>query len=230
MPAQPVGHADFLSELNESDSLAALKSAHSEKSVLVCSIGTPPKSLKTFIDNFMDKRAILTSGLKDQSLPTDREISFKFHVGTETYFMKTFIKAHLNRYYFDMNSKVIQLKRRREPRYFVPKKWNQTASLLVNSLKSISCTVVDLSLSGIRFEISGKQQIPVYQRDDIVSIKFQIHKRAEVSATAIVRFVLNKPDKSVVIGLEFAKITDVQSARVASLVQDILLFGTTSKK
>ena len=225
MSAAQVGSADFLSELNETDSLAALQSAHSEKSVLVFSIGSPPKSYKTSIDNFLDKRAILTSNLKEHNLPSDREISFKFHVGTETYFIKTFVKSHLNRHYFDMTSKVLQLKRRREPRYWIPKKWNQSASL-----QSVPCAVVDLSLSGVRFEFSGKQKVPILQRDDIVSVKFQIHKRSEIAATAIVRFVLNKPDKSAIMGLEFAKITDVQSERVASLVQDIILFGTTSKK
>ena len=180
MTAAQVGSADFLSELNEKDSLAALKSAHSEKSVLVFSIGTPPKPHKTSIDNFLGKRAILTSSLKEPALPEDREVSFKFHVGTETYFIKTFIKSHLNRYYFDMASKVLQLKRRREPRYLVPKKWSQSAAL-----QSVPCSVVDISLSGIRFEFSGKHTIPVLQRDDIVSVKFQIHKRSEVAATAI---------------------------------------------
>lgn len=225
MSESSVGSADFLSELNATDSLKALKSAHSQKSVLVFSIGTPPKPYKTSIDNFMDKRAILTSNLKEHNLPSDREISFKFNVGTETYFIKTFIRSHLNRYYFDMTSKVLQLKRRREPRYLIPKKWIQSASL-----HSVPCTVVDISLSGIRFEFSGKHKFPVLQRDDIVSIKFQIHKRSEVAATAIVRFVLSKPDQSAIMGLEFAKITDVQSERVASLVQDIILFSTTSKK
>lgn len=224
MSAAQVGSADFLSELNASDSLAALKSAHSEKSSLVFSIGTPPKPYKTSIDNFLDKRAIL-AGLKDHNLPSDREISFKFHVGTETYFIKTFIKSHLNRYYFDMTSKVLQLKRRREPRYLVPKKWSQTASMQSNP-----CTVVDLSLSGIRFEFSAKQKLAVYQRDDIISLKFQIHKRGEVSATAIVRFILSRPDNSVIMGLEFADISEVQSKRVASLIEDIIIFSSVSKK
>ena len=146
MSAAQLGSADFLSELNETDSLAALRNAHSEKSVLVFSLGTPPKPYKTSIDNFLDKRAILTSNLKEHNLPSDREISFKFNVGTETYFIKTFIKSHLNRYYFDMTSKVLQLKQRREPRYLVPKKWSQSASL-----QSVPCSVVDISLSGIRF-------------------------------------------------------------------------------
>lgn len=225
MSAAQVGSADFLSELNESDSLAALRSAHSEKSSLVFSLGTPPKPHKTSIDNFLDKRAILTSELKDYNLPSDREISFKFHVGTETYFIKTFIKSHLNRYYFDMTSKVLQLKRRREPRYLIPKKWSQTASM-----QSVPCTVVDLSLSGIRFEFSAKQKLAAYQPDDIVTLKFQIHKRGEVAATAIVRFILKRPDKSVIMGLEYANITDVQSKRVASLIEDIILFSSVSKK
>lgn len=224
MSEAPVGSADFLSELNESDSLAALRSAHSEKSSLVFSIGTPPKPFKTSIDNFLGKRAILTSELKDYNLPADKEISFKFHVGTETFFIKTFIKSHLNRYYFDMASKVLQLKRRREPRYLIPKRWNQSASM-----QSLTCKVIDLSLSGIRFEFSGKQKMPEYQRDDIVSLRFQIHKRAEVSAKAIIRFILNRPDKTSIMGLEFAEISDVQSKRVASLIEDIILFSSVSK-
>lgn len=225
MAAAPVGSADFLSELNETESLAALRSAHSENSALVFSIGSPPKPYKTSIENFLDKRAILTSNLKEYNLPSDREISFRFKVGTETYFIKTLVKSHLNRYYFDMTSKVLQLKRRREPRYLVPKKWHQSAVL-----QSVPCSVVDISLSGIRFEFSGLHKVPVLQRDDIVLIKFQIHKRSEVAATAIVRFMVNQPEKKAIVGLEFAKITDVQSERVASLVQDIILYSKTSKK
>lgn len=232
MPSAPVGHADFLSELNESDSLAALRSAHSEKSVLVFTVGSPPKPVKTFIDNFNDKRAILNSELKEHALPADREISFKFHVGTETYFIKTFIKSHMNRYYFDMSSKVLQLKRRREPRYLVPKKWNQTAAIQLQNyrLPDLSCTVLDISLSGIRFEIHAGQKIPGFVRDDIISLKYQIYKRGEITATAIVRFLLVKPNMPTIIGLEYGNISEVQSKRVASLIDDIILFASTNKK
>lgn len=232
MPTAPVGHADFLSELNESDSLAALRNAHSEKSVLVFNVGTPPQPLKTFIYNFLDKRAILPSELKKFALPNDKEISIKFNVGTETYFIKTFIKTHLNRYYFDMSSKVMQLKRRREPRYLIPKRWKQTAAVILNPIKQtqLNCTVVDISLSGIRFEISTNQTVPNFAPDNIIALKFQIYKRGEISATAIIRFILIRPKKPVVMGLEFADISEVQTKRVASIIEDIALFSAVTKK
>ena len=230
MPSQPVAQADFLSELNESDSLFALRSAHSENSVLVFNFGTPPKPLKTYIENFLDKRVVLTGKLNNFSFPADRAISFKFQVGTETYFIKTFVKSHLNHYYFDMSSKVQQLKRRREPRFLIPKKWKQSATIILNPAQQLRCSAVDISLSGIRFEIMAEQAVPHFVRDDIIALKFQIHKRAEMSATAIVRFILNRPNLPVIMGLELADTTEVQKSRIASLIEDITLFGSVTKK
>lgn len=225
-----VGNAEFLSELNESDSLAALRNAHIAKSVLVFAVA--PKPIKSFIDNFHDKRAILPSEFRELFLPTDKEISIKFNVGTEVYFIKTFIKTHMNRYCFDMSCKVMQLKRRREPRYLIPKRWTQSAAIVLNSAKQISvaCSVVDISQSGIRFEVAAKQTLPNFSRDDIIAIKFQIYKRAEVTASAIVRFALKRPGLTGIVGLEFANISDVQSKRVASIIEDIIMFSAVTKK
>jgi c-di-GMP-binding flagellar brake protein YcgR len=128
-----------------------------------------------------------------------------------------------------MNLKVIQLKRRREPRFNIPKKWPQSASILIGAPQPefIKCNVVDISLSGIRFEIL--QQHPEYKREDIIKIKFQIYKRAEVSTLAIVRFILVRPNASSILGLEFAEISNIQKERVAHIVQDIHLYNSTNK-
>src|SRR3989344_5442343 len=167
---------EFLTELNDTDSLAALHAAHSQKSILVFKVDTYPNPIKTFIDNFLDKRAILPRDLTDIKLPTDKEVSIKFNVGTEIFFIKTFIKSHLNRYYFDMSSKVIHLKRRGAPRHIIPKKWSQAAGIVTSAGRQtpLKCTVIDISLSGTRFEIKPNQAVPDFQRDDIVKIKFQI--------------------------------------------------------
>ncbi len=232
MPNAPVGQAEFLSELSETDSLAALRNAHSEKSGLVLNVGVPPKPVKAFIDNFIEKRVILSNELREFSLPSDQEISLKFHVGTETYFIKTFIKTHLNRYYFDMSSKVLQLKRRREPRYLIPKKWNQTASIILNPAKKfhLKCSAVDISLSGIRFEILSNQNMPKFERDDIIEVQFQIHKRAEITSTAIVRFILVRTNFPAIMGLELVNTSEVQKNRIAALIEDIILFSSVTKK
>ena len=221
------GITEFLTELSDNDSLAALREAHIKKSVLVFKIDVYPNPITTFIDNFLDKRAILPNALMDFKLPTDKEVSIKFNVGTEIFFIKTFIKSHMNRYYFDMNSKVIQLKRRREPRFLVPKKWNQSAAIILTASKQDKCTVIDISSSGIRLETEIKSDTPLYQRDDIIRIRFQIYKRAEMISTAIVRFVLNRPNTPTIVGLEFAEMPDVQKKRVINIIEDINLFDST---
>jgi|GEM_PF-6354457 len=229
------GITEFLIELNETDSLAALQGANSQKSALVFKVDNYPNPIKTTIDNFSDKRVILLNDLNEFVLPLDKEISIKFNVGTEVYFIKTFIKSYLNRYYFDMSSKVIQLRRRKEPRYVIPKKWEQTACIILNILKQdlLKCTVLDISLSGIRLEIFTPKKSPIgliYKRDDIIKIKFQIYKRAEMTTTAIVRFILNRPNLPTLIGLEFANMTAVQKERVANIVEDIGLLSSAACK
>lgn len=223
--------AEFISELNETDSLSTLHRAHSEKSILIFKLDIYPNPIKTFIENFLDKRAILPRDLTELKLPTDKEVSIKFSVGTEIYFIKTLIKSHLNRYYFDMSLKVFQLKRRREPRFLVPKKWQQTACIVLNTAKlvQLKCTVIDISLSGIRLEIAKGQTTALYQRNDIIKIKFQIYKRAEIASTAIVRFVLNRPNFPILIGLELAEMPDIAIERVANIIEDINLANTNKK-
>lgn len=231
MSSVATGSADFLTELNIKDSLAVLQSARSAKSTLVFKVDIYPKPCKTFIDNFTDKRAILSVELKDLSLPEDKEVSIKFNVGSEVYFVKTFIRTHLNRYFFDMSSKVFHLKRRKEPRYNIPKKWPQTTCIVLNAMKKseLKSSVVDLSLSGIRLEFKKNQMTPAFRRDDIILIKFQIYKRAEIECTAIVRFILNKDNSPVIVGLEFANISVVQKKRVSSIIEDIKLFSALNK-
>lgn len=223
------GTAEFLSELNETESLAALQAAHREQAPFIFRLESEPQPQKVQIANFLDKRAILDAEAGKIKLPEGQDISFKFNVGTEVFFVKTPVKSHLNRYYFDMGSRVIQLKRRKEPRYFLPKKWTHTAHLVINQQKSqfLKCLVHDISLSGIRLEVL--EGIVDYKRDDLIQIKFQIYKRAEVQTPAIVRFVLKRPNLNVLLGLELTQISDVNRQRVAHIVEDIHLYNATNK-
>jgi hypothetical protein len=223
------GITEFLNELSETDALAALKGAYSTRSPFIFKIEGMDQPVKAFINSFADKKVILTPEPPNIILPVDKEISLKFLVGTEVYFIKTVFKNHLNRFCIDMSAKVIQLKRRKEPRFLIPKGWNQSGSIILqNAVQTLKCNVVDISKSGIRFEVLEQPKIP-FHRDDIVKIKFQIHKRGEVQTTAIVRFALNRPNAASIVGLEFANITEVQNERVSSIVTDIELYLATHK-
>lgn len=222
------GIAEFLIELNENESLIALRAAHSQRSFLTFKLDDTLNKVQARIENFTDKRAILSAEISPLKISSDKEVSMRFNVGTEVYFVKTFIKSHLNRYYFDMSSKVIQLKRRKEPRYLIPKKWPQTATVQPTNMihMPIRSQVLDISNSGIRFEVSASKI--TFKRDDIVKIKFQIHKRAEIATTAIVRFALRRPDSTTILGLEFSDdMTRPNKDRIINIIEDMGI--TTSR-
>lgn len=221
---------DYLINLNEADSLAKLREAHSQKSAFVFKVDNDSAPIKTYIDCFSHKKIVLSEDLNNHKPPIDKEFSFKFYVGTDVFFIKTSLKTHLNFYYIDINQKVIQLQRRKESRFNIPKRWNQTATFSIrkNTDKFFRCQILDISTSGIRFEapLDVKNPPPDLQREDTVYLKFQIHKRAEISASAAVRFVLKKPDEMIV-GLEFVDIAPAHKERVASIVEDIGLYNIT---
>lgn len=220
---------DFLNELVESESLAALRAAHNQQSPLVFKIDTSPVPVKAFIGTFIDKRVMLVTEPPNQELPVNQEVSIKFFLGTEVFFIKTSFKIHMNHYYFDMGTKVIQLKRRKEPRYLIPKSWNQDATIISKPpvQEFIKCSIIDISNSGMRLEVLNF--MPNYQRNDIIKVKFQIHKRGEVGTMAIVRFILVRAGFNTQLGLEFADISPVQAQRVTGIVSDIQLFNSTVK-
>jgi hypothetical protein len=221
------GITEFLSELSESESLSALREAFMQNSPLIFKMEQLAQPVKVFIDTFADKKIFVVPDPSDFELPIDKEYSIKFNVGTEVYFIKTSFKVHLNRVYVDMNTKVIQLKRRKEPRYLLPKNWTQTASILVTPTEIIKCSVADISNSGIRLEILGTH--PDYKRDDFVKIKFQIHKRGEVVTTAVVRFILKRNNANTLLGLEFIEISNTNQARVTGVINDIQMYSSTQK-
>jgi hypothetical protein len=221
---------DFLNELSETESISALQNAYSQKSILVFKIDEYLAPIKAQIENFNDRKVLLNKEVADLKFDLSKEISMKFNIGTEVFFIKTFLKKNLNRIYFDMSSKVIQLKRRKEPRYVIPKKWNQTSSILNNSmaLNLLKCHVHDISYSGIRLEVDDKKA-PVFEKEEIIKIQFQIYKRAEVATDAIVRFYLKKVNENSLVGLEFVNLKEIQRQKVQDIVEDLINFQSSPK-
>ncbi len=223
------GNADFLNELNETDSITALQSASSQKSTFVFKLAEYPSPFQTSIVSFINKRVVLGKEIGDLLFDMNQIVSIKFNVGTEVFFVKTQLKRHVDKVYFDMTSKVMQLKRRKEPRYLIPKKWNQSASILnkINLSNLVKAQVQDISISGIRFELAETNI--QFKSQDLVKIQFQIYKRAAMSADAIVRFYANRPGHGAIMGMEFYNLKDVQKERVMHIVNDITNFQSTQK-
>ena len=216
------GVIDFLVEVPEADAFQVIRNAAANKSVFVFKLAEFPTPFQTTIESFFDRRVILDKDVAHLLFDSEQDVSIKFNVGTEVYFVKTKLKKYLNRIYFDKSSKLIQLKRRKEPRFVIPKKWTQACSL-----GGIPCQVQDISLSGIRFECLD--QTVIFKAKEVVNIQFQIYKRAAITTNAIVHFFLSRKGQSSLIGMEFQGITGVQQEKIKTVIEDIVNFQSQVK-
>lgn len=220
---------EFLNELDEKDSITTLQSCYSHKSALIFKTDASPNAVKATIESFTDKKVVLSLENNDTPVTTEVVVSIKFNIGTEIYFVKAPLKKYLNKVYFDQTTRVIQLKRRKEPRYQIPKKWTQTAAVLnpTLELRSVKVNVVDISLSGIRLEVL--QELNFCKMGDTLKFQFQIYKRAEIVCEGIVRFVLTRKGSGPIIGIEFTNLKDNQKERIANIVEDLVMFTSNQK-
>ena len=216
------GVIDFLVELSEPDGAEVLQKAYNQKSVFVFKLVEAAAPFQTSIESFFDRRVILDKDIAQVQFNHDQDVSIKFNLGTEVFFVKTKLKRYLNRVYFEKSSKIIQLKRRKEPRYVIPKKWTQAASI-----SGIACVVQDISMSGIRFECVD--QAVTFKTKEAVKIQFQIYKRGAVEVEAMVHFFLSRAGQSSLIGMEFLNITEVQQEKIKSVIDDIIIFLGATK-
>jgi len=220
---------EFLVELDEKKSLEMISQCYSQKSALYFKSDTSASMIKAVVDSLSDKKVLLNIEPVDASVSLDTNVSMKFNIGTEVFFIKAPIKKFMNKYYFDLNSKVIQLKRRKEPRYQIPKKWSQSAFVmnLLPDIRLVNAVVHDISLSGIRLEVLNPMVSLTLEQ--IISIQFQIYKRSEISCDAIVRFCHKKDQQGVLVGLEFIRLKPIQQNKIASIVEDLMTYIATNK-
>lgn len=216
------GVIDFLVDVPDDEVMGVLQSASAQKAIFVFKLAEFPNPLQTTIESFFEKRVILDKDIAQIQFNPEQDVSIKFNVGTEVYFVKTKLKRYLNRIYFERTAKIVQLKRRKEPRFVIPKKWTQTANL-----NGIPCLVQDISLSGIRFECADSKII--FKTKEIVKIQFQIYKRAELSAEAIIHFFLSRTNNSSLIGMEFKNVAENHKDKVKAIIDDITNYQAAFK-
>lgn len=216
------GVVDFLVDVPNDEVMKLLHRASSQKSIFVFKLAEFSNPLQATIESFFEKRVILDKEVAQIQFDLEQDVSIKFNVGTEVFFVKTKLKRYINRIYFEQTAKIVQLKRRKEPRFIIPKKWEQSAKL-----NGISCLVQDISLSGIRFECADSKII--FKTKEVVQIQFQIYKRAEISLEAIIHFFLSRPNKSSLIGMEFKNPAENHKDKVKSIIEDINKHQATFK-
>ncbi len=221
--------ADFLVELNAQKSLEALHNCYSQKSLLIFKSESLARILQARIENLVDKKVILKFEKTISHIDLNEIFSMKFNVGTEVYFVKTPLKKFINQYYFELSVPVIELKRRKEVRYVIPKKWNQSITISGSGQNrhSIAGRILDLSISGLRIEVSQSEIL--FKIDQKLQVQFKIHQRATITCFVRLRFLKLTVEKTIVLGAEFQSLTSAQIEKINSLVDDLKNFIAVAK-
>lgn len=219
--ANTANAGEFLIELEEKDAFLVLHNCFTLNSDLILKNETDPNPISVKIGYFADKKIFLETPLAEKLATFVGLTSIKFFIGTEVYFVKTTLEVTDDQICFDQGAKIIQLRRRKEPRYNIPEKWNQTAAVWSIELKIKNpAKVTDISYNGCRFEVP-KLSISINKGDQI-RIQYQIFKRADVVCDAIVRFMMRKPNGTVVLGLEFTQLQKSHKSRINNIVEDLI--------
>lgn len=212
---------EFLTELEEKEAFLVLHNCFTQNSEMILKNEMDPNPISAKIGFFADKKVFLDTSQIEKLSTFHGLTSIKFFVGTEVYFIKTTLEVANDQICFDQNSKIIQLRRRREPRYNIPERWNQAAAVWSIELKIKNpARVIDISYHGCRFEVP-KLSLSINKGDQI-RIQYQIFKRADVVCDAIVRFVMRKPNGTTVLGLEFTQLQKSHKSRINSIVDDLI--------
>ncbi len=220
--ANTANAGEFLIELEEKDAFLALHNCFTLNSDLILkNEADPTHPISAKIGFFADKKIFLETTQTDKLATYLGLTSIKFFIGTEVYFIKTTLEVLDDQICFDQSAKIVQLRRRKEPRYNIPEKWNQTAAVWSIELKIKNpAKVTDISYNGCRFEVP-KLTLSINKGDQI-RIQYQIFKRADVVCDAIVRFIMRKPNGTTVLGLEFTQLQKSHKSRINSIVEDLM--------
>lgn len=165
-------------------------------------------------------RYILTKS--SDILPRQSEATIKILLPANLYFLKTTIMNAEGGCYFDDISHLFELIRRKSNRYPIPRDWTQFAQVQLatsnNSLKTLA-HIIELSKTGMRMRLSP--EIPRYEKNQIIRVKFKIHRRGEINLNAKIVHLKRNNEGGPTIGIQFMNLTELNSNKLQNLYDDL---------
>lgn len=211
---------DFFNSIPQKESLQILRKCIAEKTVLVVIQEKETSSVAhiKLQDRLMLNRLSIIS--EEKINLKDKIGSFSFSLGTRVFFFKTKILEDKGMHYISSDLQIFELKRRRDERFNVPEGWKQQACVFVDlQLKiKVPALVKDISASGIRLIVMA--QIPDFKGLQKISFTFQMHKRAAIFATGLIRFYKKNMNHQI-LGIEFAHITPLFQSKIQNVCVDL---------
>lgn len=212
---------EFLVELEESEGFSALQNCLTAGSELILRNESDPSAVAAKMSSFADQKVFLETTQVEKLSTFKGLTSIKFFIGTEVYFVKTPLEVVDQKVCFEQSAKVVQLRRRKEPRYNIPEKWNQISAIWSIELKlKNEGKVTDISNGGCRYEIPNLTL--ELKKGDKIRLQYQIFKRAVVVCDGIIRFIMRKSNGTTILGLEFVDLQKGNKARIDNIVEDLI--------
>lgn len=152
------------------------------------------------------------------------EATFKIETTQGTYFFKSFIQFIDDQLTLVGPFRLFQLTRRKNIRFPIPKDWEQSISFNSYDLRKMKSTghIIDFSSSGLRLFVD--QELPVYQKNQVLRVQFKIFRRAGIMLKAVVKHTKKNAKKKQELGLEFIELTSAIQNRIDGICSDLSHF------
>lgn len=162
---------------------------------------------------------------KNHHFDSQPEVTVKIIIENNLYFLKTRIKKNENSYYFDDFEHLFELVRRKKPRFTIPDKWAQSAVIQATKtpyeLKS-AARIVEMSKAGMKLEI--KAELPSYEKNQNIKLKFKIFRRGEVEVKAKIIHVKKSKSGGPTVGVQFEDDSNLLKNKIQNICDDLAFY------
>lgn len=158
-------------------------------------------------------------------LKSKPEVTIKIIISDKLFFLKTSIKEVEGNYYFENYEHLYELIRRKRQRFLIPKKWPQTA--VIQSAEAVSklrsdATIIEMSKAGMKLNI--KAEIPRYEKNQIINLRFKIYRRAEIQLSAKIIHLKKNSSAGPTIGVQFMEHSILSKNKIQNICDDLAFF------
>lgn len=162
---------------------------------------------------------------KNHQFDAQTEVTAKIIIENNLYFLKTKIKRNDQSYYFDDFEHLFELVRRKKPRFSIPEKWSQSAVIQGTKtpyeLKS-AARIVEMSKAGMKLEV--KAELPSYEKNQNIKLKFKLFRRGEVEIRAKIIHVKKSKSAGPVIGVQFEDDSALLKNKIQNICDDLAFY------
>ncbi|MEQ1723569.1 MAG: PilZ domain-containing protein [Pseudobdellovibrio sp.] len=165
--------------------------------------------------------------IKDKSelLASQPEVTIKVIAQNNLYFLKTQIKKNEQSYYFDNFDHLYELVRRKKPRFSIPTRWAQSAVIhgtkTPYELKS-AVKIIEMSKAGMKLDI--KADLPAYEKNQTIKIKFKIFRRGEIALLAKIIHIKKSKTSGPMIGIQFLDESTLLKNKIQNICDDLAFY------